>query len=850
MQGYFYNKQNQRIDVTIGEGKGEIGTDGLYFTDDPVEITSQVNDTFDVRLCYQASIRLLSRNFIDSLFSADFREVPVTIRRDGETLFSGFVEPQAYSQPFNDELDEIELSCIDKLISLEYVKYGNVGKASVSYSGVKNEARQRTFREVITDMLRPLGGEILFADSVSLEGGASVWDGLSISELLFLGDTESDVWTQADVLDEMLRFLNLHIVQEADAFRIFSWNGAPQGNMVGISTKNVYDCGTTISIGEVFSRMKLTCDVKNIEAVVSNPVDQDLLTKHYEMYQKYMTEYSTDGEGKAAINAFDAITHGRKTDYGAGYITDWFVQVLSNPSWHFPVNGGSDILSYLNVDGKTHQERVPDWLASHAGVALLAFGKARQNTARKDNAPINSIDMTNYLCISVNGDGSNDVANYHPNEADLKSHIPYAEYKGSSAGGPFSPQDDKTTVYVVISGSVVLNPLMDMTDTYSNIRDYRCAHPYPLPQNGIRQWWHRTVPSRNNKDGRYYTRRYYKATTPLSAVEDNNAAGFIPFTGDGPTELEFRHSAVGEARDGEDLISKVAILQCMLVIGDMCVVETGTQGQPSDFSWQKFKKRSECRNDDEYYQQSFTIGFDPKVGDFLVGTEFPIQNNIDYTMNVDAKGTAIPIRKNDGVSGDVKFTILGPVNTIWGEVTRRHPTFFRHTKWTETDRPLLARVSSIMLKNFKIGVYSDNGLTNNRKDCDIVYLSDTDERTVNDKEITFRISSSLSTDECSQLGVTDMPSLSTPVELTTKHGVRSIVVNGTSAKAEQHYVSAYYQEYHRPHVLMEQNMQDTDGLVSLWNTYTHPTMGNRKFRVLGIDRRVEEGSAMLHLKEI
>ncbi|MBS5612935.1 MAG: hypothetical protein KHX29_02430, partial [Prevotella buccalis] len=132
----------------------------------------------------------------------------------------------------------------------------------------------------------------------------------------------------------------------------------------------------------------------------------------------------------------------------------------------------------------------------------------------------------------------------------------------------------------------------------------------------------------------------------------------------------------------------------------------------------------------------------------------------------------------------------------------------------------------------------------------IVYLSDTDERTVNDKEITFRISSSLSTDECSQLGVTDMPSLSTPIELTTKHGVRSIVVNGTSAKAEQHYVSAYYQEYHIPHVLMEQNMQDTDGLVSLWNTYTHPTMGNRKFRVLGIDRRVEEGSAMLHLKEI
>ena len=848
MQGYFYNQQNQRIDVAIGAGTGEIGTEGLYFTDEPLEITSQVNDTFDVRLCSQASIRLLSKTFLDTLFSADFREISVTVSRDGETLFSGFIEPQAYSQPYNDELDEIELSCIDKLISLEYVKYGNIGKASVSYAGVKGAARQRTFREVITDILGPLGGEVLFADSVALEDGTSVWDGLSISELLFLGDTEGDVWTQAEVLDEMLRFLNLHIVQEGDAFRIFSWDSMPAGGTVGIDTGNVYDCGTTISVGEVYSRMKLTCDVKNIETVVDNPVDEDSLTKHYDMYQKYMTEYSADGEGTSAIDAFDAMTHGRKTDYGAGSITDWYVQVLRNPSWSFPVDGGSDILSYLTADGKTHQERVPDWLASHAGAALLAFGKARQNTAGKDNAPINKIDLTNYLCISVGGDGSSDVASCHPNESDLKARIPYAEYKGSSAGGNFSPNDDKTTNYIVVSGSVVLNPLMAMTDTYPNIRDYSCASPYPLaPGGGIRQWWHRTVPSRNNEDGRYYTRRYYKAETPQAAVEDNAVAGFVPFTDDGPRELEFKYSAIGES---EDHISKVAVLQCMLVIGDMCVVETGTQGRPSDYSWQKFKRRDECRDDDEYYQQSFTVGFDPKLGDYLVGTEYDLQNNIDYTMNVDAKGTAIPIRKADGVSGDVKFTILGPVNTVWGEVTRRHPTFFRHTKWTETDRPLLARVSSIMLGDFKIGVYSDNGLTNNRKDCDIVYLSDTDERTVNDKEITFRISSALTTDECSQLGVTDTPNLSTPVELRTKTGVRNVTVNGILAKAEQHYISAYYNEYHTPHVLMEQNMQDTGGLVSLWNTYSHPAMPGKRFRVLGIDRNLEESSAKLHLKEI
>ena len=50
-------------------------------------------------------------------------------------------------------------------------------------------------------------------------------------------------------------------------------------------------------------------------------------------------------------------------------------------------------------------------------------------------------------------------------------------------------------------------------------------------------------------------------------------------------------------------------------------------------------------------------------------------------MNLDAKGTAIPIKKSDALSGAVVFRILGPVNLTWNDITRRHPSFWRHTKW-------------------------------------------------------------------------------------------------------------------------------------------------------------------------
>lgn len=45
----------------------------------------------------------------------------------------------------------------------------------------------------------------------------------------------------------------------------------------------------------------------------------------------------------------------------------------------------------------------------------------------------------------------------------------------------------------------------------------------------------------------------------------------------------------------------------------------------TDFEWRKYKTLEECSTEDEYYQQCFTIGFDPKIGDKIVGTKFDLQ---------------------------------------------------------------------------------------------------------------------------------------------------------------------------------------------------------------------------------
>lgn len=889
LHGHFYNQREERIEVhiltggdrtketVIGEKNGE-----LSFTDDPVELTSQVNDTFDHLLCQQATVRLLARNFVPDFFCASCRDAVVNIYREGKCLFAGFIEPQSYSQGYNEEFDEIELSCIDALTALQYAKYRDVGSLGVLYNVVKAEAEQRTFLAMLKEILGGVTAELdivggnamryLYDGSKAVDDLAgnryAIFGQLTVSELLFMGDEEDDVWQQDEVLEEILKYLNLHIVQDGFTFYLFSWESVKGDERIywrdlltgasvttarqttDIVTGLVTDTDTTISVGEVYNKIMLTAKVESMESVIESPLDNDLLKSPFSNKQKYMTEYSSDGEGTKAINAFDAMTHGQETSYSGGCVTDWYVQMMNNSQWLFPKSGSGNLMEEYCSEGR-NQHLLPNFLAKNQGAAIMALGKVEKKTDGKDNSPTSKVEMTNYLVVSVNGNCDDKEATTYPNTNSLKAGIPRAVYNGSMTGGVFSPTDEGTTNYIVLSGKLVLNPVMALTDTYKAIYNYDGGKWGNL-FTGIGKWSGVTVPSRNNGDGRYYTQQWWKAALPNETVvwDMETAHGFVPFTDTGPQLYEFKYSAIG---DGSDHISKVGVLACMLIIGDKCVVEKGTEGQVTDFEWRKYKTLEECSNEDEYYQQCFTIGFDPKIGDKIVGTKFDLQNNVNYELGIDAEGIAIPIKKADKVSGRVKFMILGPVNALWDVVTRRHKTWFRHTKWNSTTIPLLAHVSSIMVEQFEVKIYSDNGLVNNTGDNDLVYMSDTKESFVNVKDdIEMKINSALTAAECQALDVTDSVKMSTPLNTLTGEGLLAVYdySRGMSAKPEQLYVDYYYKEWHAPRVIMTQKLTDTDGgIVSLFAHYRHPMM-DKTFFVQGISRNLEEGYAEMTLKDI
>lgn len=866
---------NSRVrQLEIGDGNS-----GVYFTVNPVEIESCVNDTFDHLLRSQATIRLLTRDFIPDLFCTSCMEAVVNIFKGDRCVFAGFIEPQTYSQGYNEIYDELEISCIDVLSALQYSRYRNVGGLGVLYEAVKAEAGQRVFSEIVGEILNGAcagiditgagGTQYYYDGSKALTADSDrygIFSQLAISELLFLGGEEDNVWYQDKVLESILKYLNLHIVQDGLQFYIFSWESVKSDsaiawrglttnaslntakNSISFGADNVASTDTTISIGEVYNQILLTCKVESIDSVIESPLDDNALVSPYSNKQKYLTELSSDGEGENAYKAFFDMCHDIYNGwYPGSVVTDWYLQVRNNPDWTFPEAGtGADLIDKYCRNNVT-QQVLPNLMPKTSCAAIISLGKVENKFDHTDNAPVSKIDMVDYLVVSVNGNGLDDEQKTYPTETSLRNSAPCAVYSGGTSGCIYSPSDSDTTNYIVLSGKVVLNPVMDFTGDYKPLHDAEIWDKSPYPA-----VWHRTVPSRTNEDGRYYTHKYYKAATPFAEPvwDQSTARGLVPFTETGPQQYEFRYSAIG---NGTDRISKVAVLACMLIIGDRCVVETGTSGQISDFTWQKYKTREQCADDDEYYQQCFTIGFDPKIGDKLIGTEFDLQNNISFNLGIDARGIAIPVRKSDKLSGAVRFMILGPVNSMWGEVTRRHPTWFRREKWQENSVPLLAHVSSIFMKSFEVKIYSDNGLINNTGDNDIVYMSDTRENFVNRKDdIEFEISSALTLSECRQLGVTDTVKLSTPLDLSTGYGLLTIYdhTRQKQAKAEQLYVDSYYTEYHKPRIQMVQKLDDRFGVAEPFNHYRHPAMDNKEFYVQGISRNLIEGYAEITIKEV
>lgn len=884
LHGEFVNRQGNTVKVEIltqgsrtPDYEIESEAAGIWFTDDPVEIVSEVNDTFDPVLTHSATIRLESSRELTGLYCSSCMDAVVNIRVNGKCIFAGFVEPQSYSQGFNESTDEVEVNCIDALSALQYFPYAGIG-STTSYDEIKTNADDKDLMTLLKGALQSVATSLDISEgeqwSLAYDGSkslrhdspsAALFQSIGISELLFIGDDEDSVWTEQDVISEIMRYLGLHIEQEGMCFYIFSWSSAKKGfvnwqqltNNGGadsswfsgttkeISLNNVADDETTISIGETFNLISLTDEIKEAETILESPLSDESIVSPYLKRQKYVTTFSCTRSANTFWNWIKG-NHLNDSAYPTYYnkefgsIKDWYMRVKDNPNWTFYTNIGlQDLYKAQCAEGTKPQEDLPNAIGNvnvlGFSAALISWGSVEKLPDLKDNSPVSKIDMSDYLVVAVNG-----AQNRTTEDLDtlLQTCAPVAVYNGPSSGSMLTPADDVTTNYIVISGSIRLTPICQESFAWKDQPSSSVGFP-------DRYWveW---------KDGaRYYTREWWKTAFPCGPVSEDpdNLRGLTPPDEEGPELYEFNYTSIGNSNDN---ISKVPVLACMLIVGDKCLVEKDPEGQVGDFEWRSYKKRSQCSSDDEYYEQTFTIGFDPKIGDKIIGPEYPIQNNVSFDLGLDIEGMAIPVKRSDALFGKVEFQILGPVNGVWNEVFYKHRTWFRTESWSTNAVRLLEKIQNIYIKDFQVKLYSDNSMNEVDDDCNLVYMSDTDERYVNKKDdISFKLTSALTAGERAQLGIRSTLNLSTPILISEKTGLLEIYDRNRmeSGKPEQLYVEEAWREWHEPRVQMNQTIRDDASALKRFDRFTHPALVGKTFYIQGISRNLLEGEATLNLKE-
>lgn len=885
LRGSYLNEQDSEISVEIEiydntQEEVEIGVSGLTFCPtEAITLTGQTNDVFDVCQRQSGCIRLQTDRYLGFLFSPDVTRSLVVIKEDGATVYTGRILPQAYNQPFNETIDEIGINLIDHISSLDYMPWRILMGPSTS---------PITLRYLLTapfeKMHTGLDVEIDETEIYQQYDMLSMLDA-TINPGIFM-DTErtDDDVSVLSALESALRYLGLCVTQHGDKLVYYRPERQTYGEPIEISTDIVSGTDTQIEVPEMYNRVSVEVDCDEKEMFIESPLDSDNIKSDYPNLIKYESELSLLDSliGPKKWNAFRLFLLGYEYPVTACeglWYREWWIRVMNHAGWKFyglsgtywggDLSGhGPDYYTYIKTGGAgaipdtplKEQCTIADYLGDKMGAALIKTGTMRIDFSPEEYKIPSRLEEKDNLVIGLPrvtyiGDPQPGLEITRAWQAQMWKSVPRAIYQGTTEGISLSPEDDETIRYLIIKGRIGLCPNQKNDKKWSTAAGVAADYDVEKAPQLLAYY--------TNYQGGDNPRYYLTKTVDGSEIK-------LDFLYEGESQEWFNLSSRQKEKwdmpggrtlyIGVDMIKKIPIISCMLVVGDKCLVERKITGENESLEWRTFKEYDDCADFQEYVAQSFTVGIDPKNGDPLVGKWYDIGNTINYTMGLEEEGMAIPIRKSDNVSGTVRFVILGPVDLVMGN--DRNPLYINKDSLLSPHygvydesmvsdvRHVLQYCTGIWLQDFEIKITSDNGGVAPLQEGKLVYVSDTATHYRHEREPEhFRIGSALTKEERDEIGVRDKVRDNTVIGSDGK-GITSVYdpVLEVTGKPERIYVDHYYRECNRPVVELYQTLR-SEVENAMFRSYRHPALGNKEFRVLSIDRDLMEGTIRLRLRE-
>lgn len=914
--GQFTDRYQKTITVSININDGvnttvEIGQDGLFFAGDPVTITRDLDDSFQHVIIHQAEITLQTENYIgDNLLTIDNDNIEITIYEgenilpDGSNvLFFGYAEPLVFSQPYVTRLDEFTITATDRLGQLKYRNYKGV-YTQEEYDNYMGDSGYKSARSILMDCMEAISVQpkhIFYDGSIGLDSGSTktVFTDTMFNDQIVLGDDAESVMNSLDTLEALLQYLNLHIMCVGDNMYIYNLENIrnrytgkwvdilpaeqleytlPTPSNITFGTQMHADADVNLTMDDIYTQISARADMKDFDAIIESPLDNDLLNTSMFPKQIYMTEYRSFGTGDSAFDAFTAMLAEQPTDYDAADKIDWYAQFAYNKNWKTYVIDSNNIRTDITAlarqqyqHGKyVNQDNLWRTLYNNpCSCGIFRFGNIKKKMGRvMDNAPIHKLEMTPYMCISLRGNMNHDPATHQPNEDKLLAASPIAEYTGNNNNtGTFSASDPNVTNYLVFSGKFMLQKQQKESKQYASI--------YPFDKS---IWKGFVVPCKesDNGQGMYYTRRWwhqysedfdpettlsYSFHPPRDYVVEREGGNYtMPSITPGQDmrqwsadktqwreggDLDYRYKWTGPGNNNDNYY-KLPLLECELIIGNYRLIETNWGRQEEQiatvqpvYEWVRLGEEPTTTYTDmqgnvqTVVLKTFSLGIDPKIDDCIVGHEWEMANNVDYRWNIDASGTAIPIPGGTDLSGDVTFRILGPINNIWRDADQHTSSWWlgwahHSTTYTETLYYVLSQCETMFIKDFSCKLYTPETDNGNNGGKEIIYMSAEDSRLEKKDDITFTF---ITQPDLETFAANNMQYRQCRNAVTKADGsmVETLYLKPETRadKAEKLYVNALYDEYHTGKLLLQgtfhmyekDNWRDTFYLPSLDKTF-------------------------------
>lgn len=385
--GYFKSLNETPYKVVIDTGGS--GETEIILGSDPFIAKWEGSETIYKPLKLSgATTSVVTNNYLFDIYNPTAKGTKIQLFSNETNLeWSGYVEPNIYNQDFNQELETIEINAIDALSTLEYFKYESDKKSIIS------------FLDIIKAALSKVSGD--YTTIYETKSNNLSLSQIYISESNFF-DEDNNPMTYKEVIEEIMKYLGYtmiahknciyiidydaiktgintyNIYQSSDNFANFNTTTGTLSNFKDITDSDVTETGASLSLDEVFNKVKVECSLYSFNSLLPDIGDN-------------LTNYAGNW------NATEKNQFSHTTTDGSYYKNHFYRYYLNSKYKSYYYNKSNwaevELPAYVLPTGRTDGDILYNFMKENIGATILKY------VSYKTDEIVPSLEFENYLVI-------------------------------------------------------------------------------------------------------------------------------------------------------------------------------------------------------------------------------------------------------------------------------------------------------------------------------------------------------------------------------------------------------------------------------------------------------------------